>query len=53
MKKENAENKDKIEDLRLRFEALFSSSGLSDEEKNSLSQEILRIIYGGSEKVFQ
>lgn len=40
-----------IEAIYKRFEALFLDSGLSDEQKRSLSQEMLRIIYGGSEEV--
>ena len=42
---------EELEAVYKRFEACFSSPGLSDEEKRSLSDEILRIIYGISEEV--
>lgn len=51
MNSENDNGQEEIEALYQRFEALFSGSALSDEEKRSLSQEMLKIIYGSSEEV--
>ena len=45
--------KEMIEDLHRRFEALFSDSALSDEEKRSLANEMLGIIFGNSSEVMQ
>ena len=41
------------EELMQRFEALLTSASLSEEEKQKLSQEMLKIIYQSSEKVTQ
>jgi len=45
--------KQEIEALRQRFKALLSSDSLSDDEKQKLSQEMLKIIYQSSEEVTQ
>ena len=41
------------EELMQRFEALLTSASLSEEEKQKLSQEMLKIIYQSSEEVTQ
>ena len=51
MDNEYNNRQEEFEAIYNRLEALFSGSGLSDEEKRSLSQEILGIIYGSSEEV--
>ena len=45
MNENDIESDAKIKDLYIGFEALFSSASLSDEEKHSLAQEILNIVY--------
>lgn len=46
-------SKQEIEALHQRFEALLCSDSLSDEEKQKLSQEMLKIIFQSSEEVTQ
>ena len=41
------------EELRQRLEALLASASLSEEEKQKLSQEMLKVIYQSSEEVTQ
>ena len=50
MEKERGK-KEGVESLYRRFEALFASSALSDEEKQDLSNEILKIIFSSSNEV--
>jgi len=45
--------KEAIEDLHRRFEVLFSGSALSDEEKRSLANEMLKIIFDSVDEVVQ
>ena len=47
------EKKAELEALYQRFETLLMGASLSDEEKDSLSQEMLKIIYGSGEEVRQ
>jgi hypothetical protein len=45
--------KEAIEEISRRFEALLSGSALSDAEKRSLSNEMLKIIFGSIDEVVQ
>lgn len=51
MNKGENNGQEEMEALYKRFEALFAGSDLSDDEKRSLSQEMLKIIYGSSDEV--
>ena len=48
---ENNEKSPEIEALYKRFEDLFQGTSLSDEERLSLSQEMLKIIYDSGDEV--
>jgi hypothetical protein len=50
---EEKSNNALIEDLNRRLKALFESCVLSDEEKRSLSNEVLRILFGSGDEVIQ
>ena len=49
--RENNTQSEEIEALYKRFEALLSGNSLSNEEKHSLSQEILKIVYRDRKEV--
>lgn len=46
-------NLDEVAALYRQFEDLFKGEQLSDEEKSSLAQEVLEIIFSGSEEVLK
>ena len=52
MEKEKSK-KEAVEILYRRYKTLFASSALSDEEKQDLSNEILKMIFGSSDEVVQ
>ena len=47
----DTEKKAEVEDLYQRFADLFAMDHLSEDEKRSLSNEILKVVYGSSEEV--
>ena len=51
--KDDKEKSPEIEALYKRFEELLMGSSISDEEKRALSEEMLKIIFGGDEEAVQ
>lgn len=47
----NSDKKAEVDELYQRFTKLLTNSPLSEDEKLSLSNEILKVIYGSSEEV--
>ena len=45
------ENQIEVEDLYKKFEALLSGSALTDDEKQELSRDILKIVFSSSNEV--